>query len=204
MRLESLSALQLDALREVGNIGAGHAATALSQMTGTPISLSNPTIELVEFSAVPQLLGGAERLVAASYCRLLGDIGGGMLLMAPRESALALVDLLHNRGVGTTLSFGRDEEMLLTHVSTILSSAYLAAIARLTDMNLLPAPPSFALDMAGAILQVATLETGMRAQMALLVRTSFTADERTSVDVMLFFLPNPDDLGVILGRLGVG
>lgn len=202
MRLETLSELQMDALREVGNIGAGHAATALSQMIGSPISLSNPTLELVEFSQVPMLVGGAERLVAASYCRLLGDIGGGMLLMAPRESALALIDLLHNREVGSTLSFGRDEEMLLTHVSTILSSAYLAAIARLTDMNLMPAPPSFVLDMAGAILQVATLETGMRAQMALLVRTRFS-DERTSVDVMLFFLPNPDDLGVILGRLGI-
>lgn len=202
MRLENLSALQLDALREVGNIGAGHAATALSQMTGAPISLSNPTLELVEFSEVPQLVGGPERLVAASYCRLLGDIGGGMLLMAPRESALALVDLMHNREIGSTLSFGKDEELLLTHISTILSSAYLAAIARLTDMNLLPAPPSFVLDMAGAILEVATLETGMRAQMALLVRTSFS-DERTSVDVMLFFLPDPDDLDVILGRLGI-
>jgi len=202
MRIENLSALQMDALREVGNIGAGHAATALSQMTGAPITLSNPTLEIVEFSAVPQLVGGPERLVAASYCRLLGDIGGGMLLMAPRESALALVDLMHNRAIGSTLSFGKDEELLLTHVSTILSSAYLAAIARLTDMNLLPAPPSFVLDMAGAILEVATLETGMRAQMALLVRTSFS-DERTSVDVMLFFLPDPDDLDVILGRLGI-
>lgn len=202
MRLDTLSELQMDALREVGNIGAGHAATALSQMIGSPISLSNPTLELIEFSEVPMLVGGAERLVAASYCRLLGDIGGGMLLMAPRESALSLIDLLHNRDVGSTLSFGRDEEMLLTHVSTILSSAYLAAIARLTDMNLMPAPPSFVLDMAGAILEVATLETGMRAQMALLVRTRFS-DERTSVDVMLFFLPDPDDLGVILGRLGI-
>ncbi|MDO8987905.1 MAG: chemotaxis protein CheC, partial [Coriobacteriia bacterium] len=61
MRLENLSTMQMDALREVGNIGAGHAATALSQMTGSPISLSNPTLELVEFSAVPMLVGGAER-----------------------------------------------------------------------------------------------------------------------------------------------
>lgn len=202
MRVENLNELQMDALREVGNIGAGHAATALSQMTGAPISLSNPSLELVEFSAVPQLLGGAERLVAASYCRLLGDIDGGMLLMAQRESALALVDLLHSREPGTTLSFGAEEERLLTHVSTVLSSAYLAAIARMTDMNLLPAPPSFVLDMAGAILEVATVETGMRAKMALLVRTSFF-DERTTVDVMLFFLPDPDSLDVILGRLGI-
>lgn len=202
MRPDALTELQLDALREVGNIGAGHAATALSQMTGSAISLSNPSLELVEFSAVPQLVGGAERLVAASYSRLLGDIRGGMLLMAPRESALALVDLLHNREIGSTLSFGKDEEMLLTHVSTILSSAYLAAIARLADMNLLPAPPSFVLDMAGAILEVATLENSLQAQTALLVRTSFY-DERTSVDVMLFFLPDPEDLGVLLGRLGI-
>lgn len=202
MRLESLSPLQLDALREVGNIGAGHAATALSQLTGTPISITNPTIELVPFSRVADLVGGPERLVAAAYCPLLGDVSGGMLFMAERSSSLALVDLMHSRPAGTTKSFGADEEMLVTHVATILSSAFLAAIARFTDTNMLPSTPAFALDMAGAILEVATVEAGARAEQALLLRTSF-CDEETTVDAMLFFLPDPETLEVLLGRLGV-
>lgn len=202
MRAEHLSELQLDALREVGNIGAGHAATALSQLTGTGISVTNPTIELVPFGEVPGLMGGPERLVAAVYSRMFGDVAGGILFMADRSSSIALVDLMHSRPPGTTKSFGHDEERLVTHVASILTSAYLAAIARLTDINLMPSGPSFALDMAGAILEVATLDADTMADNALLVRASFS-DEQTTVDAMLFFLPEPKSLEVILGRLGM-
>lgn len=202
MRLENLTDLQLDALREVGNIGAGHAATALSQMTGTPIGVENPTIEMIPIDQVPQLLGGPEKLVAAAYSRVLGEIDAGMLFMADRESSLVLVDLMHGRAPGSTKSFGHEEEQIFTHVATILSAAYLGAIARMTDINTLPSAASFVLDMAGAILQVATIEAGMKAEHALLVRTSFN-DEQTTADAMVFFMPDPDSLEVILGRLGV-
>ncbi|PKQ29878.1 MAG: CheY-P-specific phosphatase CheC [Actinobacteria bacterium HGW-Actinobacteria-10] len=202
MRADELTPIQLDALREVGNIGAGHAATALSQLTGSPITITNPTIELVPFAEVPLLMGGAERLVAAAYSRLFGDLAGGILFMADRDSSLALVDLMHSRPPGTTKSFGHSEEMLVSHVASILTSAYLAAIARMADVNLMPSGPSFALDMAGAILQVATIDAGTTADSALLVRARF-ADEQTSVDAMLFFLPDPTSLEVILGRLGM-
>lgn len=202
MRLADLSDLQIDAIREVGSIGAGHAATALSQMTGKPIAITVPVLELIPCAEVPHTLGGPERLVGAVYVRLLGDISGGMLFMAERGSSLALVDLLHDRPVGTTRSFGREEERLITHAASILMSAYLAAIARLTDIDVLPSSPSFALDMAGAILQVATIEAGMKAERALLVRTTFS-DEETTADAALFFLPDPKGLEVILGRLGV-
>lgn len=202
MRLADLSELQLDALGEVGNIGAGHAATALSQLMGRPIGLTNPELELIPFGEVSRVVGGAEKLVGAVYSRLLGDIEGGVLFMAARDSSLAICDLMHSRPVGTAKSFGRDEEALLSHVASILTAAYLAAVARLADLSVLPSTPSFALDMAGAILEVATTEIGMKAESALLLRTSFI-DEETSVDAMLFFLPDPDSLDVILGRLGV-
>ena len=202
MRADQLTDMQLDALREVGSIGAGHAATALSQLTGSAISITNPTIELVPFTQVPMLMGGAERLVAAAYSRLFGDISGGILFMADRDSSLALVDLMHNRPPGTAKSFGHSEEMLVSHVASILTSAYLAAIARMADVKLSPSGPAFALDMAGAILQVATIDAGSAADVALLVRASFS-DEQTSVDAMLFFLPDPGSQEVILGRLGM-
>jgi chemotaxis protein CheC len=202
MRAEHLSELQLDALREVGNIGAGHAATALSQLTGSGVSVSNPTIDIVPFSEVPLLMGGPERLVAAVYSRMFGDVAGGILFMMDRDSSLGLIDLMHSRPAGTTKSFGHDEERLVTHVASILTSAYLAAIARMADINLMPSGPAFALDMAGAILQVAVIDTDTLADSALLVRASFS-DEETSVDAMLFFLPDPRSLEVFLGRLGV-
>lgn len=202
MRLENLSDLQRDALREVGSIGAGHAATALSQLVDKAVGLTNPVLDVIPFGDVPRVFGGPEQLVGAVYLRLLGDINGGMLFMAPRDTSLALVDLMHSRPIGTTKSFGHAEEGLITHVATILASAYIAAVARMADLNVLPSQPAFALDMAGAILEVATAEVGMTATSALVLKTSFFDDE-TSVDAALFFLPDPDSLEVILGRLGM-
>lgn len=202
MRIDALSDMQFDALRETGSIGAGHAATALSQLVGHAIDIDVPTLQIVGIGEVPELFGGPETLVAATFMRLLGDIGGSMLFVAPRASSLALVDLMRSRPVGSAKSFGADEEALVTHVASILVSAYVAAIGRLADVSMLPARPSFALDMAGALLQAVTAEAGMRAEHAVLLRTRFRDDE-TSVDAYLFFLPDPQGLDVLLGRLGV-
>lgn len=202
MRPEELSEMQLDALREVGSIGAGHAATALSQLVGRRVDLAVPTLQLVPMGEVPAIFGGPETLVAAVYNRLLGDLDGSILLAAPRDSSLALVDLMRNRPPGTARSFGRDEQALITHVSAILASAYLASIGRLADLSLMPAPPSFALDMAGAILEAVTVEVGTKADCAILLVTRFFETE-SPVDVHLFFMPDPDSLEVLLGRLGM-
>lgn len=202
MRLEGLTALQMDAIREVGSIGAGHAATALSQLVGHAVDIEVPTLELIEFGQVPDVFGGPETLVAGVYSRILGDVAGSMLFVAPRDSALALVDLMHGHDVGTSRSFGSQQDVLVTHVASILLAAYLAAVGRLTDLSVLPSKPSFALDMAGAILEAVTAEAGMTAETALLLRTRFY-DAETSVDAYVFFLPDAESLEVLLGRLGV-
>jgi len=202
VRLDSLSEMQVDALRECGSIGAGHAATALSQLVGHPISIDVPTLEVVGIGDVPELFGGPEVLVAAVHVRLLGDLGGSMLFMAERKSALALVDLMRSRAVGSVRTYGADEEALVTHVASILMSAYLAAIGRLADVSMLPARPSSALDMAGALMEAVTSAAAMHADVALFLRTRFH-DADTSVDAYMFFLPDPDSLEVLLGRLGV-
>lgn len=203
MRPENLSELQIDALRELGSIGAGHAATALSQLLDHMVAITVPEVRLVPVCDVPMMFGGPETLVGAVYCRLLGDIAGSMLFIAPRKALLALVDMLRSRELGSTKSLNAEEEALITHCASILMSAYLAAIARMADINLLPSVPSFAFDMMGAILEVASLESGMKVDTAIFVLTSF-ADEYCAVDAALFYLPDPDSLEVLLGRLGIG
>ncbi|TDB36994.1 MAG: chemotaxis protein CheC [Actinobacteria bacterium] len=202
MKPEDLSPLQIDALRELGSVGAGHAATALSQLLDHAVDITVPEVKLVPVSDVPMVFGGPETLVGAVYTRLLGDVSGGMLFIAPRGAMLALVDLLRSRPPGSTKSMNADEEALATHTASILIAAYLAAISRMADLSLLPSPPAFAFDMMGAILEVATMDIGMKADTAILVLTSFV-DERAVVDAALFYLPDPDSLEVILGRLGI-
>src|SRR5215472_18739270 len=95
--IRSLKAIQLDALREVANIGAGHAATALSQMTGGTIMISVPTINIARLEDVPPQISGPEEPVAAVLMNMLGDLTGRTLLVFPRPTALRLSDLMLNR-----------------------------------------------------------------------------------------------------------
>jgi chemotaxis protein CheC len=199
---ENLSAMQIDALREVGNIGAGHAATALSQLVGTPVRIGVPDIRLLPITEVPAVFGGPENLVGAVYSRLLGDLSGGLLFIALRKDLLAIADLLRSREVGTSKSLGADEEGLVTHAASVLQSAYLAAVSRFTELSVLPSPPQFAFDMMGAILEAVTTAIGMKAETAILIMTRFETEE-VAVDAALFYLPDPDSLDVVLGRLGI-
>lgn len=202
MKVGSLTEMQLDALREVGGIGAGHAATALSQLVDRPIELQVPTIEIVNVEDVPSVFGGPQRLVVAVYARMLGDLAGGILFMTDQEAAVSLVAMLHGRDKGDRKTVGREEEAMLRHVSSIIISAYLAAIARMADLDVLPASPVLAMDMAGALLQAVVAEVGMKAEQAVFVRTSFI-DEENAVEAAVFFIPDPDSLSVLLGRIGM-
>jgi len=125
-----------------------------------------------------------------------------VVFIAARNDLLALVDMLRGRVPGTAKSLHGDEEALAVHTASILISAYVAAIGRMADISLLPSPPSFAFDMMGAILEVVTAEVGMKVDTALLVLTRFIEEDRF-VDVGLFYLPDPDSLDVLLGRLGI-
>ncbi|MCE5204412.1 MAG: chemotaxis protein CheC [Coriobacteriales bacterium] len=202
MRPEELSDLQLDAIRELGSVGVGHAATALSQILGHFVGISVPEARIVAVSDVPSMYGGAETLVAAVYTRILGDIEGGILFMMPRDAVLGLVDLLRSRPPGSTKTLGNEEEAIAVHAATLLISAYVAAMGRMADVNVLPSSPAFAYDMMGAVLEVVTSEIGMKADTAILVTARFM-EEDAAVDAALFYLPDPDSLDVVLGKMGV-
>lgn len=199
---EKLSALQIDALGEVGSIGAGHAATALSQMVGRAVTIEVPSVRLIPAAEVPTVFGGPENLVGAVLSRLLGDLSGGLLFIVSRDGLLTLADLLRSWAPGTSKSLGADEEALVTNAAWVLQSAYVSAVARLAGLSVLPSASSFAFDMVGAILEVATTELEPTAETAILVMTRFTTAD-VAVDAALFYLPDLDSLDVLLGRLGI-
>lgn len=202
-REPALKDIQLDALREIGSIGAGHAATALSELVDQKVIITVPELDIVRVHELTGLIGGPEQLAAAVYVRVLGDARGSILFLVPRDSALSLVDLLQGHNIGTTKVIGETDEELLKQSGNILAMAYLNSLTRLTDLIFLPSPPAFAFDMVGAILDSVMTEVGMVAEHAMVVTTEFVGIAE-KVDATLFFLPQPDTLEAILARLGVG
>jgi chemotaxis protein CheC len=158
--LMTLKETQLDALREVANIGAGHAATALSQMTASTIMISVPTITIASLEDVPSRLGNEEEPIAAVMMHMLGDLTGRTLLVFPRPTALRLSELMLRRPPGTHTELGELEQSAIKEAGNILSGAYMNALSEFLGLMLLPSPPSLAVDMSAAVLTTAHLQFG--------------------------------------------
>ncbi|GLI37702.1 chemotaxis protein CheC [Geobacter hydrogenophilus] len=202
MKFDALTEEHLDALREVSNIGVAHAATALSQLIGRSISLTVPKVLLTEICKVPEVFGGAEKLVVGIYLQMLGDARGNILIVLPRDSALKLLSRLlpRDKSEGTLLT--ELEISALKEVGNILASAYLNALGALMGKTLIPSVPVLSFDMVGAVIDYALIELGEIGDLALMVETDFFGEEE-KINGQFFLLPDPVSLKIILNAIGV-
>jgi len=171
-----LKELQLDALKEVANIGAGHAATALSQLTNRPIMISVPEVNVCALEDVPDLLGRPDDVIAAILMHMMGDLTGRTIVLFPDASARVLCDILFRRAPGATREFGAMEQSGLKEVGNILASAYMNALSDFMGMMLVPSVPSLTIDLSGAIITSAYLNFGHDRDYVFCVETAFRVD----------------------------
>jgi chemotaxis protein CheC len=189
--VRDLKALQLDALREVANIGAGHAATALSQMTNRTIMIAVPEVNVRPLEEVTDLVGSADQVIAAVLMHMMGDLTGRTLVIFPEASARTLCDILLRRSPGTTREFDEMEQSGLKEAGNILASAYLNALSDFMGMMLVPSVPSLVVDLSGAVLTTAYLNFGHERDFVFCVETSFRV-EGTAELLQGHFLLLPD------------
>ncbi len=154
--LDDLTLAQLDALKEVGNIGAGHGATALSQLLRKKILITVPKANVLPIEDVPKLMGDPNTLVAGLILNILGDATGKIILLFPRDSALHLADLLLKQEIGTSMILTEMGHSAIKEAGNILTGAYLSALNEFLGMLLLISVPTLVFDMAGALLRTIT------------------------------------------------
>jgi chemotaxis protein CheC len=202
--IRSLKAIQLDALKEVANIGAGHAATALSQMIGGTIMISVPTINISRLEEIPPQVAEPDEPVAAVLMHMLGDLTGRTMLVFPRASALRLAELMLHREAGTSDELGEMEQSALKEAGNILSSAYMNALSEFMHLMLIPSPPSLAVDMSTAVLTTAYLQFSSQKDYVFCVESEFmmvNMSERLRGFFLL--LPDPASLQALLRAVRV-
>jgi chemotaxis protein CheC len=201
--IRKLKALQLDALREVANIGAGHAATALSQMTGQTIMISVPQINIAPLEDIPNQVGSDEEPVAAVLMKILGDLTGLALLVFPKHTAMRVAGLMMKRE--TIRDLGEIEQSALREAGNILSAAYLNALSEFMGMILLPSPPSLAIDLSDAVMSSTFIEIAQGAEYVFCVETEFHLKElNESLRGFFLLLPDIGSLTAILRAIRVG
>lgn len=198
MSYEALTPIQLDALREVGNIGTGNAATALSQLINRKVDMSVPSINVVPFDDIFARIGG-EEIVVGVIVRVLGDTPGNILFVFQKNTALSFIEAL------TGLKEDHISEMgnsVICEIGNIISSSYMNAISKFTNLVITPSVPAVTYDMLGAILSTTFIESGQFDDYVLDIETIFI-ENNSEIKGHFYYIPMPGSLEKILNTLGV-
>lgn len=197
-----LETLRSDGLREVATIGAGHAATALSQLTDRRIMISVPQVRRVEYSHVPEMLGSFGDHVAVVVMRMLGDLTGRSMLVFAEDDAVRLCDLILRRDPGPPRALGEMEQSGLKEVGNIVCSAYLTALSNFMGMMLLPSVPSLTMGSTATAVASAVDPQEVGSDLVFCVDTSFRADgDKEPLTGAFLLMPDQASVKAILGAI---
>ncbi|KMK77234.1 chemotaxis protein CheC [Alkalihalobacillus pseudalcaliphilus] len=205
--LQTLQSHHFDILKEIGNIGAAHAATSLSKLMNTKVEMNVPNASLVDFQDLPNIVGGADAEVAAVFFRFTGDSLGSMFFLTTVTDAEKFASKL----IGQSFSFRADDEQVqmgisaLSELGNILVGSYLSALSDFTGLNLQPTVPQMVVDMAGAVVHYGVLTISEVADAAILIETNIIeVDHRTNpINGQFFFIPDPESFPTLFEALGV-
>lgn len=199
MNYDKLNCMQLDALREVTNIGAGNGATALSQLLNKKIDMSVPSVKIIDFNdfytGIPE-----EEVVTGILVRVLGDAPGNILFIFRQEEAENIIEIL--MGSQQDLD-GEMANSVLCEIGNIISASYMNAISSLTNLRLMPSVPAVAYDMLSAILTTTFIETAQVSDSVLEIKTMLLGEQSEKIGGDFYYIPMPGSLEKILNSIGV-
>lgn len=203
-----ITSWHLDVLKEIGNIGAAHAATSLSSLLGKKVDMKVPKVEMVSFDDMMDLAGGPENVVTGIYLRIEGDITGSMFFILPIEQSNRFIrSLIKDK----TFDFQQPPVSELgisamQELGNILSGSYLSALSDFTGLKIYPTVPALSVDMVGAIISVGLVELSHISDFVIVIDTAILEDDMLgseSVKGHFFLLPDPESFETIFKSLGV-
>ena len=200
MDLERMTNEYYDVLKELGNIGAGNATTALAQMLNCKVDMKVPQVRLMNFQEVGAMMGGEEQVMAGIFLSVEGDITGRMMFLLEKEAAAHLISKLMGMEVNAE-NLGEMEISALKEIGNIISGSYLNSLSAMTNLKIVPSVPDLCIDMAGAILSVPAIQFGIIGDKILLIQTQFT--DEFELDGYFILLPDLESYEKILTSLGL-
>ena len=204
--LDQLNDMQFDVLREIGNIGAGNATTALSTMLNIKVDMSVPNVALLPFNEIASVVGSEEDTVVGILIQLDGEVNGMMMFIFDMKSAHHLVNRLmfrdiHENEDNNIESFSEMDMSALNEIGNIVSGSYLNALAGLTGLKMVCSVPSLTVDMVGALLSVPAAEFGKYGDKMLMIQSQFGEEEFVTGYFLL--IPELESYDKILNSLGM-
>ena len=204
INLNDLSTIQYDVLKELGNIGAGNATTAVAQLINKKVQIGVPQVRLLEFNEISSVIGSEENVMAGILIMLSGEINGMMMFLMYPEVARSMINVLMCDNSDST-DFNDIEISAVMEVGNIIAGAYLRSLSELTGLTIDVSVPMLQIDMAGAILSVPAIEFSKIGDKVLLIETEFDDenDKKDTITGYYILVPELDSYEKILESLGV-
>lgn len=199
--LNNMEGVYFDVLREIGNIGAGNATTALATLLNTKVDMKVPKVDLMEFSEIGEEMGGEETLMAGIYQLIEGDIHGSIMFLLEEKTAKLLVSKLMGMEEPDEGDFSEMEVSALKEIGNIITGSYLSSLSQLTGLFINASVPAISVDMCEAILSVPAIEFGELGDKMLLIKTEFTDDVK--LEGYFVLVPDLDSYDKILTSIGM-
>lgn len=201
---DNINSMYFDILKEIGNIGAGNATTAVATMLNLTIEMKVPKVELKAVEDLGSSICPEEETIVGIFLEVQQDISGSIMFLMRLDSAHYLVDRLMGGmggGAGEGAEFSEMELSAMKEIGNIIAGSYLSALSSMTNLVIAPSIPYISVDMAAAILSVPAIQFGQFGDNALMIQTEFGAD--VMIDGYFILLPDEDSYDKILESLGI-
>lgn len=199
---DHFSDFQLSVISEIGNVGAGNAATALSEILADRIMMSVPELRLIDVSSMTTLLGGPETEVVGILVNMTDDVEGMLLFLLNKQFICKLIKVLLDKEISDFDEISEMDMSAITEIGNILAGSYINAMSAMTSLNIWLSPPQVAIDMVGAILSYPAAQFGAMGDKLLFIEEDFLSGEET-IKSHLLIMPDLKSLNKILTSLGV-
>lgn len=199
---EEMNELGLDILKEIGTIGGGNAATALSSMLNAKVHMAVPVVRILDYNAALSLLGDPEEVVAAIFVEMSGEIGGIMLFVLTREVSDEILFRMLGKTNEDFLALEEIDSSVLIEIGNIVISSYITAMSGLTGVNVELSVPQLAINMLGGIMSMPIAMIGQQSDKIMMITGEFKIDGK-ALDSTMLLLPEVESLNVLMKKLGV-
>lgn len=196
----TLSELQLSMLSEIGNIGAGNAATSLSCILADRVMMSVPELQIIDVNSMANILGGPENEVAGILVNMTGNVEGMLLFLLDRDFVRTLIGVLTDEDFSDFNDISEINLSAIMELGNILAGSYVSAISTMTGLNIRMSTPRIAVDMVGAILSYPAAQFGMMGDRLLFIEENFLSGNG-NIKSHLLIMPEFDSLNAILKSL---
>lgn len=201
-RYEEMNEMEKDILKEIGSIGGGNAATALSSLLSAKVNMLVPRVEILEFNEAMEKLGHPEDIVAAIMVEMTGEVQGIMLFTAPEEFTDEVLFRMLGKTKVSLMELGEIDTSVLTEIGNIVISSYINALSALTGVAVELSVPQFAVNMLGGIMSLPMAMMGQHSDRIMMVTGEFDIDGKALKSGMLL-LPDVNSLNILMKKLGV-